>query len=211
MRQTSRVGKHAPGPNRSAEQVYDELLVLRCQDGDRPAFAELVKRWQGRLFGHALQLTGRRDAAQDAVQETWLAIVRQLSRIDDPAHFAGFAHRILARRCADWTRGQSRRRRLRDEVSAARGPQRSASTAERDSDAERIREALSRLPTDRRVVVALHYLHDLSVAEIASMLDLPSGTVKSRLHAARVQLRAGLSRGSLQDGAPLTRREPCPS
>ncbi len=62
---------------RAADQVYDELLVLRCATGDRAALAELIARWQPRLVGYATRLTGRREVAVDAVQETWLAMVRE--------------------------------------------------------------------------------------------------------------------------------------
>jgi RNA polymerase sigma-70 factor (ECF subfamily) len=175
---------------RSAEQVYDELLVLRARDGDAEAFAELFSRWNPRLTGHAFRLTGRADAASDAVQETWLAILRGLGRLDDPARFPGFAHRILTRRCADWTRRMSRDRRVFAEEQVAASADGGAEAA---SDLERVREALGRIPVPRRVVVTLHYLHDLSVAEIARILRVPAGTVKSRLHDAREQLRSALA------------------
>ena len=183
---------------RSAEQVYDELLVLRARDGDEAAFGELYSRWNGRLTAHALRLTGRADAAHEAVQETWLAIVRGLGRLDDPARFAGFAHRILARRCADWTRGVARRRRALSEwheTDAVDG------RAEQTSDAQRVRDALMRIPVARRVVITLHYLHELSVTEIAGILHVPAGTVKSRLHDARERLRLALE----------GRKTPCPN
>jgi RNA polymerase sigma-70 factor (ECF subfamily) len=183
---------------RSAEQVYDELLVLRAREGDEEAFAELFSRWNGRLTGHAFRLTGRADAAGDAVQETWVAILRGLARLDDPARFPGFAHRILARRCADWTRRMSRERRALPELE---GEAAGDGGVEAASDLERVREALARIPVARRVVVTLHYLHDLSIAEIARILRVPAGTVKSRLHDAREQLRSALA----------GRKTPCPS
>ena len=61
---------------RSPDDVHDEWLVLRCQSGDAEALAELVARWQPRLVRHAARLTGRKDAANDVVQVTWMAIIR---------------------------------------------------------------------------------------------------------------------------------------
>jgi len=185
---------------RAADQVYDELLVLRCASGDRAALAELIERWQPRLVGYATRLTGRPDVAVDAVQETWLAMVREFPRLDDPARFGGMAYRILSRRCADWGRGQGRRWRMTQGL-AEGGAADSPSTAEQQSDAARVRERLDQLPSDSRVVVALHYFYDLSVADIAATLQIPGGTVKSRLHKARQQLRSALE----------PRRDPCPS
>lgn len=190
--------------DRSPDQIYDELLVLRAGDGEEAAFAELVDRWEGRLFGHALKLTGRRDVAMDAVQETWEALIRGIHRLEDPAHFPGFAHRIVARRCIDWVRGQNRRRRVSEELSQAIGrPETEADAsdaAERSGDAARVREALDSLPPDSRTLLALHYLYDLPIAEIAATLRIPRGTVKSRLHRARAQLKQTLQ----------PRREACP-
>ena len=73
------------------DPAYDELLVLRSQDGDRGALDELVNRWQGRFFRHACRLTANPDSARDAVQEAWIAIVRGLRRLDDPARFGPWA------------------------------------------------------------------------------------------------------------------------
>lgn len=184
--------------SRSTESVYDELLVLRAQAADADAFAELFSRWNPRLTAYAFRLTGRRDAAQDAVQETWLAILRGLDRLEDPARFPAFAHRIATRRCADWTRRVVRDRRALASACEANARETGAELA---SDTHRLRDALARIPVAFRVAVTLHYLHDLSVAEIAGLLGVPAGTVKSRLHDAREKLRSAL------DG----RRKPCPS
>ncbi len=79
---------------RSLESIHDELLVLRCQSGETEAMEELIGNWQPRLWRHAKRLTGRRDAAWDVLQETLLAIVRSLHRLDDPALFRTWAYRI---------------------------------------------------------------------------------------------------------------------
>lgn len=189
---------------RTRDQIYDEWLVLQSREGDRQAFAELVSRFQGRLFGHAMQLTGRRDVALDAVQETWLALIRELHRLEDPARFAGFAHRILARRCADLARRQRRRREVGAELADA--TQSAAGSSERSeridpSELGRVRIALDELPTDRRTLLAMHYLHEMPLADMANVLRVPIGTVKSRLHAARAELRRILER----------RSQPCPT
>ena len=185
---------------RAPAQIRDEILVLRCQARDEEAFTELVSRWQRRLYAHALQMTGQPEAARDAVQETWIAIIRGLPRLRDPARFGGFAHRILSRRCADSSRGHGRRIKLAKAVFAT-GSRAAAPTAERDSDSSRVREALDRLPSERRAVLALHYLNELSVPEIARILRVPQGTIKSRLHDARAQLQRALQ----------PRRGQCPS
>lgn len=180
------------------EAVYDELLVLRCQDGDRIALEELVERWQRRLWRHAWQLTGRPDVAWDIMQEVWIAIVRGVGTLNDPASFPNWAYRIVGNKCADWGRRQSREKRLDEEVRRADSEpvddpiRREAKEGELD----RIRRALRRLPGDRRAILSMFYLEGMSMGDIAQALEIPLGTVKSRLHYAREHLRSELEETS---------------
>lgn len=180
---------------RSPDDILDELLVLRCQAGESEAFGLLICRWQRRLQRMVLRLTGNRDAEGDLVQEIWLAVVRGLPRLDDPARFRVWAYRIAANKCMDWVR----RRRVGRE--AAPGLQRAAMAANDESrqhgseqadEVNRLRVALRRLPGDLHTTISLHYLDGLGVSEIASVLNVPVGTVKSRLHTARAKLRKTL-------------------
>ena len=102
----------AKAMRKTREQLYDELLVLRSLEGDRQALGELVTRWHPRLRRHAYCLIGNREAAEDVVQETWLAIVKGLSRLDAAEAFAGWAYRIVGNKCVDWVRRQDSQRRL---------------------------------------------------------------------------------------------------
>ncbi len=195
---------------RTPDDILDELLVLRCQDGDARAFEVLVTRWQQPLRRHAWRLTGCTDAASDVVQEAWLAIVRGLRRLDDPARFRPWALRIVTNKCADWTRRQQRQRRIMrsvaTETSSTTGAAGAPSFAPRSvgeepvadetdgTEISRLREALRELPRDRRAILSMLYLDGLSTRQIAQSLSLPVGTVKSRLHHARNQLRNLLER-----------------
>jgi RNA polymerase sigma-70 factor (ECF subfamily) len=177
---------------RTPDTILDELLVLDSQAGDEAALAELVRRWHPRLLAHAFRLTGDQDGAGDVVQEAWLGIVRGLERIDDPARFAGWARRVVANKAADWIRRRQVERRTSPlDLSTASA----AETPGRSSEASRaVRDAIAGLDDAHRSVVALHYVEDMSVAEIAAVLDIPVGTVKSRLHTARERLRTALER-----------------
>ena len=170
------------------QRATDELLVLRCQEGDAGAFDELVGRWQERLWRHAWRLTGSRDAAWDVLQEAWITVSRDIRRLQDPAAFPTWAYRITSNRCHDWIRRQRRRRgadkayaegadRVEDETRGAH---------QRSADLE---QALKRLPGRDRAILSLRYEEDFDTAEIAEILHIPQGTVKSRLHYARKRLR----------------------
>lgn len=178
---------------RTHEDIQDELLVLQCQAGDRNALKLLITRWQPRLTRLAWRLTGERESSRDAVQEAWLAIVRGLRRLHDPATFRTWAYRIVRNKCADWTRRRVTQRRAANQWQA----ETSAATDEPagpSDEIDRLRAAMATLPHEQRTVLTLHYSDELSVVEIARVLDIPAGTVKSRLFHARQRLKEVLER-----------------
>ncbi len=175
-------------------QAYDELLVLKCQDGDTGALSELVDRWQSRFVSHACRLMGQPDAARDAVQEAWVAIVRGLGNLDDPARFAPWAYRIVRNKSVDWVRKQGRRRRVSRELQEEQRhvEELARSSSSHDADTERLVDALRSLPRERQALLALYYQDGFSVREISEILEVPAGTVKSRLFHARNELKGAL-------------------
>ncbi len=175
---------------RTREQVVDEMLVLGAQARRPAAFQALAERWHPRLLRHALRLTGDAEGAREAVQDAWLAIARGLPRLHDPARFGPWALRITTRRCADWIAVRRRARSREGGLALAEGP--AASAPEPDDRLETVIDVVRRLEPDHRALVAMYYLEGLSVAEVARALEIPAGTVKSRLHAARERLRAAL-------------------
>jgi RNA polymerase sigma-70 factor, ECF subfamily len=92
------------------DRLNDELLVLRCQEGDAEAFEALVGRWQRRLWRYAWRLTGDESAAWDALQEAWIGISRGIGRLADAAAFPAWAYRIVSNKCRDSIRRDLRRR-----------------------------------------------------------------------------------------------------
>lgn len=182
--------------NRTQEDIQDELLVMQCQDGDDAALKALITRWQPKLGRLAWRLTAEREAARDIVQDTWLAIVRGIYNLDDPARFRSWAYRIVSHKCADWTRRQVVQRNAAKELQASAVLTRDDYTKESDStsDVARLRNALTRLPDEQRTILSLHYLDGMSMKLIAHVLRVPYGTVKSRMHHARNRLKAVLER-----------------
>jgi len=180
----------------SSESIYDQWLVIRCQQGEQDALAELVERWEPRLYRHAHRLTGNADAAADAAQESWLAIVRGLRRLDDAARFPAWAYRIVTFKCADWTRRRQRHRNSHDRLVQRQQTLDHAqgATSGRIDDIARLQEALRQLSGAHRAALSLHYLEELSIEQIATALNIPQGTAKSRLHFARAHLKAILER-----------------
>lgn len=167
------------------DSLQDDVLILQAMQGDAASFERLVRRWQAPLLNYAYRLTSDQAAAQDVVQETWMVVIRGLVTLKDVSRFRPWLFRIASHKCQDhWRRHQSRRR-IAEELQQA-----DAATAEApDASRTDMEAAFKRLPPDSRTVLALMYLQDFSVAEMADVLALPEGTVKSRLFHARQQLR----------------------
>lgn len=170
------------------DRLNDELLVLRCQEGDAEAFELLVGRWQSRLWRHAWRLTGDESAAWDAIQESWIGISRGIHRLADAAAFPAWAYQIVSNKCRDSVRRERRRRAAAETYSE--WVQRAgceATTAEPQYDS--LKEALEHLSRTDRAVLSLRYEEEFGIAQIACIMGIPEGTVKSRLSYARQRLR----------------------
>jgi RNA polymerase sigma-70 factor (ECF subfamily) len=165
-------------------------LVERAQRGDRDAYEQLARDAARRLFLVASRLLRDRDAAEDAVQQTLVAIWRDLGTLRDPDRFEAWSYRIVVRYC----RQEARRHRrmgvtvvdLSDAMTSA--PDRLGDVALHDQ----LGRAFEHLSVDHRTVVVLHHLVGLPLGEIAEILDIPYGTVGSRLHHAMRAMRTAI-------------------
>ena len=178
-------------PIKPTRRVLDEFLVAAARTGDRKAFALLVRTWQPRLIAHAWRLSGDPEAARDSVQEAWAEIVRGLAQLADAGAFPAWAYRIVTRRCARAIARAQGRRRLAQAV-AAEPFEDCRQDPDGEIDRARVAAALTGLPAEQRAAMALFYLEEMSVAEVAVALDVPAGTVKTRLMHARRKLRSAL-------------------
>lgn len=171
------------------DPLADEWLVVRCQLGERPAFEELIARWQQPLWRYARQLAGDDAAADDAIQDVWLRVLRGIARLRDGAKLRawlfGIAHRVLM----DRLRQQYRLPLVSDnDVDLAEQPSDDSALA-LEAELAALQDGLARLPTLECEVLTLFYLQELSLDEVSQVLAVPVGTVKSRLHRARRLLR----------------------
>lgn len=175
------------------EKVYDGYLTASARIGDRGALSRLAERWQPKLLAHAHRLTGEADLAADAAQEAWIEILKGIDGLDDADTFPAWAFRIVSRRCAGIIRGRQRRRRTQSALARETGTSfETPDRAQARSDLGAVQKALATLSKDHRAAIALFYLEEMSVAEVAVALDVPPGTVKTRLMHARNKLRAQL-------------------
>lgn len=176
---------------KNAEKKFSEFLAASARTGDRAALERLIKHWQPRLLSHAYRLSGDKELALDIVQEAWIDICRGLPSLKDVVVFPAWAFRIVTRRTADVIRKKQRNRRNNAAIAAEPAPL-GRHEIEMDAEADKLplAKAIKSLPTDQRIAIALHYLEEFSIAEIALALEVPVGTVKTRLMHARRKLRA---------------------
>ena len=175
---------------RNKEEVLTELLVLRSQDGDVAAWRQLVSIWQQRLYLHARRITGEHEAGRDVTQDAWLSMVRGIKKLDDPARFRAWAFRIVSNKATDWVRRQVRRRKMlevaKDEAERDGNEKEDAATK---SNVEIVRSAVRKLSREQRALLSMFYEDGLEISEIASILKIPVGTVKSRMFSIRQELK----------------------
>ena len=177
--------------NRDSHRIFDEYLVAAAVTGDRPALVRLIERWQPKLLRYAWRVTGDADRAKDMVQEAWVDILRGLAKLDDVAAFPAWAYRIVTRRCHRALHHAGREVALDDE-GEMETPFAAAEyvSGESVADVSTVMQAIATLPGPQRAALALFYIEELSVAEIAIATDVPPGTVKTRLMHARNKIRA---------------------
>jgi RNA polymerase sigma factor (sigma-70 family) len=174
----------------------DDLLAVRCQLGEREAFDELIRRWHEPLWKYARRLTGDEDAAAETVQEAWLRVVRGIARLRDPERLRAWLFGITRRVVMDRLRAKYGEPVMVDieDVDVAGAEE----ASELAGDVEMMLEELQRLPLLEREVLVLFYLRELTLNELADILGVPIGTIKSRLFRARHSLRRQLERKGVQ-------------
>jgi len=166
------------------------FLILRAQSGDTRAFDELLQSVQTRLFRYIFRLVGERGLAEDVTQEVFLIIYRKLRWLENPQLFRAWAYRIASREAFKRLKRERRwAEQIRDE-----GILEEISAAETEEIYEP--ELIEKLPTlisevspASRAVLILHYLDEMPLSEVAEILDISTGTVKSRLAYGLTSLR----------------------
>jgi RNA polymerase sigma factor (sigma-70 family) len=168
----------------------DELLVIRCQLGEPVAFEELVARWHLALWRYIRRSVGDDGVAEELTQDAWLRIFRGLPALREPSRVAPWIFSIARRSVLDRFR-----RTYKDAVLV---PEEADSISDPEppedswEETAMLHAAIAELPPADRETVALFYVRELELSEVAEILQIPLGTVKSRLHRARRALRKNL-------------------
>jgi RNA polymerase sigma-70 factor (ECF subfamily) len=163
--------------------LVEKKLIRAAQHGSEEALAELYSAHWARAHRAAYLVVHDAAAAEDIAQDAFLAAVDALDRFDRRRPFGPWLHRIVINRAVDWARREALRRKVAepDSQTGSEGPT--------EAVGEDLMAALAQLPAEQRAVVVLRHLLDYTPGEIARMLDLPRGTVNSRLRRSLDRLR----------------------
>lgn len=177
-------------PAQRNEPIADHDLMARSCAGDETAFTEVVRRHRTRLVALFRRLGADPHAAEDCTQETLLRLLRARTRYQPTAPFVGFLFALARQSWGDWLRAGARRQRLAGALE--RAPREPVDPTPTHLARLDLADAVTALPEGMRWVVVLSTGHGLSYEEIARVLDIPQGTVKSRMYHAVRRLREEL-------------------
>jgi RNA polymerase sigma-70 factor (ECF subfamily) len=177
----------------------DSQLLELCRQGDALAVERLVYTYQQQVYRLALSILDTPHEAEDATQEAFLAALRALDSFQEQAAFKTWLYSITVNVCRTRLQRRKMRERLQSILQAVL-PLRSPADSPEETTIQReaasgLWQAVCGLDEKHRLPLILRYFHDLAVNEIAAILDIPPGTVHSRLNTARAQLRRTLKEG----------------
>lgn len=186
------------------------LLISRARAGDREAFGALVEQYRDNVYRLAYRMCGNAYDADEAAQEAFVAAWRALPNFRGDAKFSTWLYRLTTNAAIDVMRREKRHKAVGDgemmEVAdTSNSPQ---ETVERTEQQEAVQRALATLSAEYREVLLLRYMEELDYAEIAEVLKLPSGTVKSRINRAKAALKSALLKsGNIFGGSSVIHTE----
>ena len=167
------------------KRLYTELLLIRARQHDKKAFEALVKLWQESLWLYACRMTGCPETAWDVLQETWVTIIRRLDTLRDFKSFQKWAYRILTSKCIDIIR----RKKRESEANKQYVNKFRTKGNQGAEQIETVKSTIEELGHERRAVLLLRFYEKMSIRQMAGVLEVPEGTVKSRLHRALKELK----------------------
>jgi RNA polymerase sigma-70 factor (ECF subfamily) len=191
----------------------DEELVARSIGGDLDSFNQLVLRWERPIYALAYRVIGREEDARDVCQETFLRAFRALGGFKGQAKFSSWLYRITLNLCRDWIRRERRTPiaqapegvDLFDLASEQEDVESVEDLASRRQLGRAVARAMATLPEDQRTAIVLKEYHGLTFQEIATLLDCPLSTVKTRLYQGLTVLRRQLEHAGIESASGAAR------
>lgn len=177
----------------SSESFFKSLLE-KCKEGDRSAFEELFKYYEKKVYRTVYRILKDTSLSEDVMQEAFITLFKNIKQFRGEAKFDTYLYRIVVNLC------YKKLKKYRNEVSydsyhdlSHCNPEKQGSELDAAADKIHLQSAVSSLSSEHRIILSLHYIEDFSIDEIGKILNISTGTVKSRLHYARADLKRRLA------------------
>lgn len=178
---------------RNSEHILTEWLVVNCQLGDAEALQRLMEIWYPKLFRYACRQLNDHQKAQDAVQNTLEVVAKTIGKLKDPGAFPKWVYQTLQNKGVDLIRQKQKQETLCNAYVLHQAVNEVRSLPlEQGAEDSQFEQLIGDLTPQLYQLVHLHYLEGFSMLEISDLLNIPSGTIKSRLHQARKQIQTHL-------------------
>ncbi len=170
----------------SSDKLIEQVLILRCQIGDKDAFAELIERYQAPLRYFISRLSANPETTEDIFQDTWLTVIRRIHSLKKTDAFSTWLYRIARNKVYQRFRSKRKVYRLNENIAV---PNDTENNAFSTKDAAKIHRCLKELLPEYREVLMLRFLEQMSYEQISQVINCRLGTVKSRIHYAKLALK----------------------
>jgi RNA polymerase sigma-70 factor (ECF subfamily) len=169
-----------------SDQLIEQVLVLRCQIGDKDAFAELIERYQAPLRYFISRLLEDKQMSEDIFQETWLTVIRRIHSLKSVDAFSTWLYRIARNKAYQQLRRKKKLFKLDENIAASSNIENDVFSPE---DMAKVHRCLKELLPEYREVLMLRFLEQMSYEQISQVINCKLGTVRSRIHYAKLALK----------------------
>jgi RNA polymerase sigma-70 factor (ECF subfamily) len=170
----------------TSDRLIEQVIILRCQTGDKDAFAELIERYQAPLRYFISHLLSNNEATEDIFQDTWLTVIRRIYSLKSTEAFSTWFYRIARNKVYQQLRRKQKLSVLNENIAVPNDTEDEVFSPE---DAAKIHICLKRIRAEHREVLMLRFLEQMSYHEIAQVINCGLGTVKSRIFYAKLALK----------------------
>jgi len=170
----------------SSDKLIEQVLILRCQIGDKNALAELIERYQAPLRYFIIRLSTNSETAEDVFQDTWLTVIRRIHTLKKTDAFSSWLYRIARNKVYQRFRRKRKLSELNENITVPNDTENDVFSTE---DAAKIHRCLKELLPEYKEVLMLRFLEQMSYEQISQVINCRLGTVKSRIHYAKLALK----------------------
>ncbi|MFH1882901.1 MAG: sigma-70 family RNA polymerase sigma factor [Planctomycetota bacterium] len=170
----------------SSDKLIEQVLILRCQIGDKDALAGLIERYQAPLRYFISRLSANSETAEDIFQDTWLTVIRRIHSLKKTDAFSTWLYRIARNKVYQQFRRKRKLFELNENIAVPNDTENDVFSTE---DAAKIHRCLTELRPEHKEVLMLRFLEQMSYKQISEVLNCNLGTVKSRIHYAKLALK----------------------